>query len=329
MHWESIEMVKCLNTLGYDVDYADCTSPLPKIHWEKYVLIIDEKNNLFEHNSSIKAKKIFYATGCHWEFHNQSEEIRIGEFNDKFHLQLKTERKAPVLLSEKVADITTYFGNDFQNKLFSNPDKTFQLNLSTVFFPVKKSAYSIEERRNNFIWIGSRGFIHKGLDIVVEAFVKNKNINLHICTNLQTEPEFYEWFRNITEKSENIFYHGFLDLSTKEFSYIIDKCIAIPYLSCSEGGAGAVLQVMQFDCFPIVNEATALCGQEFGILLQGTKREDLLHSLKSGLSEIRNKPVEELEKMALASGEYARKNHSRKSYSESFKKLINTLDAAN
>ncbi len=329
MHWESIEMVKCLAAEGYNVDYIDCLSPLPGIDWGKYQLVIDERGNLYDHCEEIKCPKIFYATGCDSQFHNDAEEERLSEFNKKFGLNFSAQRKVSPILSGQVADITTYFGNDFQKNLFPKPGNTFLLNLSTVYLPSVKSAYPIEERRKNFIWLGSRGFIHKGLDIVVEAFAEQPDLNLHICTDLTVEPEFYEWYKKVTRRSGNIFYHGFLVVSSAGFSSIIKKCIAIPFLSCAEGGGGAVLQAMQFNCFPIVNKSTALRGHEFGILLEADKREDLLNELKKSLDLIRNLTGKKLEQMATASGQYSRKNHSRKAYAVSFKELLSKIHEKN
>src|SRR5688572_22876526 len=45
MHWESIEMMRILTGLGYQVDTIDCTATLPEIEWSKYELVIDERNN--------------------------------------------------------------------------------------------------------------------------------------------------------------------------------------------------------------------------------------------------------------------------------------------
>lgn len=329
MHWESIEMVKCLFELGYNIDYADCTAPLPTISWKKYHLIIDERGNLYDHIAEIECAKIFYATGCHWSFHNKAEELRVNEFNQHFNLNFSAERKVAPILSCEVADITTYFGNNFQKQLFPNPQKTFSLNLSTVFLPGSKAIHSVAERRKNFIWMGSRGFIHKGLDIVLEAFVNQPYLNLHICTDLTIEPEFYTWFKVLTESANNIFYHGFLDVSSSLFSSIIRQCIAIPYLSCSEGGAGAVLQAMQFNCFPIVCESTALRGQEFGIVLKGRRREELLQELNLSLIEIKALPDSVLEEMTITSSEYSRKHHSRHAYTDSFNNLLSLVHAAN
>ena len=96
-------------------------------------------------------------------------------------------------------------------------------------------------------------------------------------------------------------------------------------MSCSEGGGGAVLQAMQFNCFPIVCESTALRGQQFGLVLKTKRREDLLKELNECLKNIQELPDNILEEMAVNSGAYSRKNHSRKAYSESFKKLLKMI----
>jgi glycosyltransferase involved in cell wall biosynthesis len=325
MFWESIEMVKILSTLGYNVDVADCTGPLPKVEWKKYHLVIDERNNIKDAPSVAGQLRVHYATGCQWLFHNTAEYIRLLDFKTRTGISTDPARQTKPLYSEEIADCTTFFGGDFQKNLFTHPDKTFPLNLSSAFIPLFKTK-EINKSRENFIWLGSRGFIHKGLDIVLEVFKQTPDFNLHICTNLEVEPEFHNWYKNEFQCS-NIFYHGWKDVNDLSFQQLAENCIATVYCSAAEGGAGAVIQAMQFGCIPVVNDSTALRAQHLGFLLQGQTPVQLKSSIQEVLENIADMTEQELCERTAAVRAYANKNHSRDAYSKSFSQLIDHVNA--
>lgn len=326
MHWESIEMVKVLSSLGYNVDVADCTGPLPKIAWDKYQLVIDERNNLKDAPIVPGQLRIHYATGCQWLFHNTAEYIRLLDFRLRTGISTYPARQVAPVYSDEIANCTSYFGGDFQRDLFTYPDKTFPLALSSSFIPAFKEK-EISTSRQNILWLGSRGFIHKGLDIVLEAFKEIKNFNLHICTNLEVEPQFYSWFKKEFNNCSHIHYHGWLNVNELQFHQIAENCIAAVYCSAAEGGAGAIIQAMQFGCIPVVNDSTALRGQHTGFFLKGETPKELISSIGEVLKNIATIPDQELSEKSAAVRAYANLNHSRAAYSQSFSQLL--IDTAN
>lgn len=325
MHWESIEMVRILIGMDYNVDIVDCTKNLPHIEWHKYQLIIDERNNLKCAPAITTQKRIHYATGCQWLFHNTAEYKRLLEFRSRTGLSLSPERQVEPTYSEEFAQYTTYFGGEFQRNLLTYPDRGFQLALSSSLIPDKKEK-NIETSRHNILWLGSRGYIHKGLDIVLEAFKGQKDFNLHICSNLQQEPLFFDWFKKNFSQSQNIFYHGWMEVYDPNFHQLAESCIATIYCSAAEGGAGAIIQAMQFGCIPIVNQSTALRAQETGFLLEGDTSLELLVAINKTLNYLSDMSDSALIEKSGIVREYANKNHSRYAYSESFKKLIKVVE---
>ena len=326
MHWESVEMVKILSKLEYNVDVADCTAPLPTVDWTKYQLVIDERNNLKTAPIVPGQLRIHYATGCQWLYHNTAEYIRLLAFRARTGISTNPERQVAPIYSEEIANCTTYFGGDFQKNLFTYLNKTFPLSLSSSFIPAFKEK-EISASRKNILWLGSRGFIHKGLDIVLEAFKEINNFNLHICTKLEAEPQFYNWYKMEFSSCCNIYYHGWMDVNDLQFQQLAENCIASIYCSAAEGGAGAIVQAMQFGCIPIVNDSTALRGQHTGFLLKGQYPKELVGSIRQVLKDISDMSVLELAEKSAAVRSYANVNHSRAAYSQSFRQLI--IDTTN
>ena len=321
MHWESIEMVKILSSLEYNVDVADCTASLPTVDWTKYQLVIDERNNLKTAPMVSGQLRIYYATGCQWLFHNTAEYIRLLDFRARTGISINPERQVTPIYSEETANWTTYFGGDFQKNLFTYPNKTFPLSLSSSFIPEFKDK-KISTSRQNILWLGSRGFIHKGLDIVLEAFKQQNEFNLHICTSLQAEPDFYAWYKKEFSECANIFYHGWKEVNDTSFQQLAENCIATVYCSAAEGGAGAIIQAMQFGCIPIVNDSTALRGQDTGFYLKGQTSNELVNSIQEVLKKIATISDQELVEKSAAVRTYANLNHSREVYSQSFRRLL-------
>ena len=324
MYWESIEIIRVLNDLGYVVDYYDCREQHIINDAGKYNLIIDERNYLNEFNFNLKATKIFYGTGIQWLFHNTAEYKRLLDFRLRTGISLPTERQVQPTKSEELAQYSTYFGGEFQRNLLSYPNRGVQLSLSSSFLPEKKEK-NIKTSRQNILWIGSRGYIHKGLDIVLEAFKLQKDFNLHICTNLHQEPLFFDWFNKNFSRCPNIFYHGWMNVNDTIFHQLAENCIATVYCSAAEGGAGSIIQAMQFGCIPLVNETTALSAQEIGFFLKGDTFGELVSEINKTLSYISGMSDSELIEKSGLVREYANKNHSRSAYTTSLKNLFKKL----
>ncbi len=109
------------------------------------------------------------------------------------------------------------------------------------------------------------------------------------------------------------------------FQQLAENCIASLYCSAAEGGAGSIIQAMQFGCIPIVNDSTCLRGERMGFNLKGQTPFQLMSSIQEVLENIEGMSEQELSEKSDAAREYANKNHSRDAYSESFKQLLQFL----
>ena len=76
------------------------------------------------------------------------------------------------------------------------------------------------------VWL--YGSILKGLDIVIEYFMQNTQLKLHIVGPI--DPDFKDYFQPRTKKYTNIIWYGFLHTYSEEFMNIAYKASLIYFL---------------------------------------------------------------------------------------------------
>ena len=326
MYWESAEMVRQLNEAGYVVDYYDIHSQVP-INWDKYRLVIDERNHL----SSIPPArrpdltKIYYCTGNHWLFQNQAELGRIREFQRRHGRYLSPERQVAALYSDEVADFMTHFGTPFQTQLFDPRPQKHLLDISAVYEPDYQPK-NLDEARRNFLWLGSGGLVLKGLDLAVEAFCQMPDMHLYIAGNAERETRFWEWLKPLLEQHPNLHYLGWTDVGSASFAALAHQCIGTVYVSSTEGGPGSVAQLTHFGLVPIVTETAAVRAAEaHGTVIRSQEPAEIIPALQQAVKELADLPEVELQARSRAVFDFGRAHHTRAAYARTFAGLLARL----
>jgi len=103
-------------------------------------------------------------------------------------------------------------------------------------------------KKNNFLWFGSKGAIHKGLDIILDVVSKNTNFNLYICG---LTPNDQHLLKDLLNKP-NIFIMGRVDVQSQEFLDIIYKTPFLTFPSCSEAQSTSILTLLRHGVIPVV-----------------------------------------------------------------------------
>ena len=137
-----------------------------------------------------------------------------------------------------------------------------------------------EACRRHFLWLGSHGFVHKGLDLVLEAFAAMPEYHLTVCGPtkgevekefekvLYVEKDFEKTFYKELYQTSNIRTVGWVDVASPEFMQIANDCIGLINPSCSEGEGGAVVGCMHAGLIPIVSYESGVDIDAFGFLLR-------------------------------------------------------------
>lgn len=322
-YWESAEIARLLVNRGYLVDYFH-SKGYPPIQWDRYDVVIDCLNNLKDAPDIPDQKKIYYATSNHWLEWNLAELYRTKMFRERTGISVPTNRQLPTIASDEYADYLTHFGTNRQIATFSKKPKTIQLNISSVAVPAPKEK-NIAAARNKFLWLGGGGMLCKGMDLVLEAFAKMPRFQLYVAGDLEDQPEFWGWAKELLAKYDNIHYLGFMDVATPKFAAMANDCIGIVYASAAEGGPGSVAQALHFGLIPIVTPSSYVRAEVLGYSIDGITDREITDSIIEQVSNVSQLPKAMLREKSELAREFALRYHTRAAYTESFEKLLDEL----
>jgi hypothetical protein len=266
-YFEATTLAYILDKQGYQVDIVNFDNSYMDIDLTNYDLICGF-GDIFEKHFNTpesKAKTIIYATGMHNYYQNQVTLKRVKEIYERKGVWLgSSSRYVKYTYSAHcvVADATIALGNDICADSYRKYcENVYQLN--APFFRTKDCFQIIEnkniEQKKHFLWFGSSGAIHKGLDLLLEYFNQRDDIYLHIVGNINAEEVFVKTFQKELYETPNIFTYGFVNINSKIFEDILKKCAFIIFPSCSEGGSPSVLTCIgNGGLIPIITKETTI-----------------------------------------------------------------------
>lgn len=320
-------LIKILAENGFECDVVDWQENVTYLKGNNYDLLVAVHDQLEYAKSLVKkkGKVIFYSTNNHWLFNNQAEYGRLQGLLSRKGVTLLPRRQLKPIIFEEQIDEIWYLGNSFQEKTYSHINcPKYRINISTIDLSNQFKNEPNKENNNHFLWFGSRGAVHKGLDWLLDIFSKNKQINLHICGLLNQEPDFLKLFARELFNTENIHYYGWLPINSPEFYKLCSICSFIIIPSCSEGGGGAVLQCMATGLIPIVTEESTVDTFDFGFTLMNSSLEEL----EKTIIKASNLSVAETTDRSKRSYDHIKLNHNLNIYKKLVEERIKSLISA-
>ena len=299
----AINLIKSLNELGYIVDVVnwDDQKFIPK---KKYDIFIGHggKNfeNIYSHLNK-DAVTIYFSTGSYWKFHNEQEIRRFNELKNRKSVTLPYDRyiHESEEFANSVADGIICLGNHHSRETYSNFPLVLNLNNASYFDNhYDLNTKNLTENRNNYLFFSGSGNVHKGLDLLLEAF-SHSDKNLYICTSI--DDNFKRVYKKELEQSPNIHYIGLVQLQSKQFYKIINTCNYIILPSCSEGSPGSVIDCLQYGLIPIVSKESNIDVQNYGFILDKCSIEEIIKTI----NEVSDKSIEWLNEKTLLSSQAA------------------------
>jgi glycosyltransferase involved in cell wall biosynthesis len=120
--------------------------------------------------------------------------------------------------------------------------------------------------------------IHKGLDVLVEAIKEFPEIKLFVAGVSPSDKGIVDLnFPNIEDV-------GFLNVNTKEFVDIINKCDFVILPSCSEGMSTSVLTCMRHGLIPVITCQSGVLFNELSIEIKELSVEGISNAIKKCLA---------------------------------------------
>lgn len=316
---ESRIVAKIFKELGFNVDVIHYTNQ-KEIEYKKYDVVFGF-GEPFENSFVQKSlKRIYYATGAHVCHQNYAEIKRVEEANTKYNANILPKRLVPWnwSMSTSLSDALIVIGNEWTRSTYEKytAKQVFSINATALINENSKNIIrDIEKTKKSFLWFGSSGLIHKGLDLCLEYFSEYNDLELHICGPM--EDDFKEVFGSYLEK-ENIFYHGFTNVNSQNFIDIVSQCSFSILPTCSEGQATALLTTMGVGLIPISTKYSGIDVERLGILM-----DDLdCDSIDRGIQKVISLENIELKNRSNELVEYVLNNHIISRFEENLKALI-------
>lgn len=175
----------------------------------------------------------------------------------------------------------------------------------------------IEQTKRNFLWFGSDGFIHKGVDILIDAFKEMPEFSISFYGLSTTEKSLFHKL-----KASNTVDCGRINVQNPEFvDTVINRHCFIIFPSCSEGMSTAVATCMAHGIIPILTKECGFEPNEYIIELEGWHIEDIKNAVNRAVSMTN----EEILTFREGCFQYACENFSLKKFDSSFKGIMDKI----
>ena len=279
-NWEILQAIRLLNKRGYTVDLIDRKYE----NWRadsSYDLFLglgvgNRGKNFPAMAASTRAPtKILLAMGLQPDLAKELITARFRVFNERTKLNAIPERIAHDVTGDKFSELIDAADYIFNIGEEENPSYNSYLpyGLPVVSFLPSTSPkvnynsdWLCTRNLNSYLCFAGNGLIGKGVDVVVESFLKDPTKELHICG--PPHDVFFSYYGEAINASPNIHYHGFIEPGELIFNQLASRCAFVVFHSASEGCCTSVATAMRAGLVPIVNARTGIMSiEDIGIEL--------------------------------------------------------------
>lgn len=328
IYLECYSAAKIFDERKYQVDVIEYSSDQP-YDINQYDVIYGfgeplEKSFYFDTETDVI--RISYLNGCNPSYSNLVSALRLKRFYKQKGILLPSSSRLLQRnwkLQTLLSNILIVLGNSFVTDTYLREDNTLNIHKLNAFFfdvfNIDLSQKDFDVSRRHFLWFGSSGAIHKGLDLLIDIFSNRSDIFLHICGVSSYEKKFLDFYKDAF-KEQNIVNHGFVDISSCDFQELMYTCGAVLFPSASEGGAASILNVIaNGGLIPIISKSAGLDLENVGIMLEQCTVEEI----EEKINKFTKLPKTSIKEMSFAAKEHVRENYSYDKYFDGLRQLLN------
>jgi len=323
---QSVEIAKAFNRLGYIVDVIDWldTTFVPTNNYDAFFGMHYNFERLLPYLADTTTK-IYYGTGAYWAFEIAAEQHRIENLIKRRGIQIKLPTRLGDNNWVQLADAVIVMGNEFTASTYRPYNsKIFSIDNSARISNTPDLEHKDFTRaRNNFLAFPSTGLLHKGLDLLLEAFIELKDLDLWVCGPLQakTERDFVRAYRRELFHTPNIHPIGWTDIHSEQFKQLTNKCAFVFSPSCAEGMAGGILDCMSQGLIPLVSREVGVDTNDFGV----TFEESSVDIIRQVVTNMAKQPPHILRRMAQEAYRQACARYSLNSFSKNIERILRVI----
>lgn len=319
-YWEAMEIARAWAEQGFHVDVIDNFNRefSPEGHYD---VVMGARMILESMAKKVKGAPlvVLHADTCHWLANNSAQLVRLKAIQDRRGVSLEPRKLIEVNRALECADAMTVLGNQFTIDSYAHRSvDTYRVPLSTVReAPWRDRDWETASR--SFVWFGSQGLVHKGLDLVLEAFTALPDLHLYVCGPIDEERDFVDAYRTELYETPNIHTVGWVDVESREWGELVTKCCGVVFPSCAEGGAGSVLVCMHEGLIPIVTRSASVdIPDGGGVVLE----EDSVEAVVKAVAGLAERPPHVLESMSREAWTHVRTHHTRAAFARRIREVV-------
>lgn len=315
--YEVMVMAQAFLDLGFRVEVCDYNDEFYRPPKDCKVAV-DIHGNLERWELPEECLRILHATGPHWLFWNHAELSRMLSIQHRHGVALKPQRHVKPSRGVEVADEVVVLGNEFTRGTFLFAGKPVtRVPISSAYEFVWPEGRDFEKAKNKFLWVGSYGMVHKGLDLALDAFARMPELELTVCGRPEKEADFYRLYEKHLKHTPNIKLHGWLDMGSADFLEIARTHAAVIYPSSAEGGAGSVIHCMHAGLLPICTTEASIDLGDFGVHVETASVE----SVQNACRAVAGMSAGEVENRTRGAYKHVRQKHTRAKFEENYRKF--------
>lgn len=288
---ECYTAAEAFHELGFGVDVIDLMEENTLVPYADYSVVYGlgfALENAFHSEYAEHIKKIFYSTGYNPFYAYRVSLLQVENFYGRNKKLIPQSSRVQSLFWANqylLSDLVIALGNNAVANSYLETNKNINVHSISAFYfdvyDIDLNKKNFANASKNFLWFGSSGLLHKGLDLIIDIFANRNDISLHICGADKNERKFLDFYNPIIEKCDNIFEHGFIPLQSSKFNELMNLCAYTIFPSASEGGSPALLNVMaNGGLIPI---ATKTCGvdiKELGFEIEELSEKGILKQIE-------------------------------------------------
>lgn len=321
--WQAKELARLIGNEGYQVDVIDYQNPYtkPRGLYALVIGLIPRNIDVYSSHLCPGAKKIAYLTSSNLTVSGEREIGRIEKLYERRGVKLKPRRQGGAISkSIESFDGALFFGNDYNLRTYA------EFNMPPVYYIVNNGydydfEINFDKDPKKFLYFGSAGQIHKGLDLLLEIFSQTDfPCELYVCGTVRNEEDFEHEYVDELYHTDNIHTLGFVDVHSKTFEKLANECAYSILPSCAEGQAGSVVTAMSAGIISIVSKE---CGydSEDVILLPDCEKE----TIEAFIRKYSNMDKDWIRKQCLNAFQNAKENHSKECFTKSIKSGLEAI----
>lgn len=245
---EMLQIIRVLIELDFCIDVCGCNNEeaaaeMPSDYYD-YIFGFGDMFRLAKERNP-KAYTVIYMTENPYSVSRVREQERIDYFYERTGRKIPFSRTGKFYREsdEKLADAVICLG---EAKYFDDGE-VYRVYPSG--FKNEKYDANLHDRRGNtnFFVFGTKGFVHKGNDLLAEVFKKHPEWRLYICGRGIAQ----DCKKLGIKLPENVIDCGFINVESDAFLELMAKCPYVLLPSCSESTPTALLTCMRHGQIPV------------------------------------------------------------------------------